>query len=132
MNTQKDLETLQGFISVGQLQTLAAGTKHGERPWFRETLATMAERVATMPKTDEQDGVEDPVAHLHYFVGSADWYITEKDMGDEQLQAFGLADLGLGFPEMGYISIEDVIGHSAELDLHFDPTPLSVIKAGRA
>ena len=28
------------------------------------------------------------VVYLYYFKGSADWYITEKDMEDEQLQAF--------------------------------------------
>jgi len=58
-----------------------------------------------------------------------DWYITEKDMGDEQIQAFGLADLGMGFPELGYISIEELVENGVELDLHWTPKTLAEVKS---
>jgi hypothetical protein len=62
-----------------------------------------------------------------------DWYITERDIGDgdddTQHQAFGLADLGVGEPELGYISIAELIDNNVELDLHFDPTPISQLKS---
>lgn len=62
-----------------------------------------------MDKTYEQDGKgEESIAYLHYFRGSADWYILEKDSEPEQFQAFGWADLG-GGGELGYISIIDLV-----------------------
>ncbi|MHB1531426.1 hypothetical protein [Acidithiobacillus sp.] len=47
-----------------------------------------------MPKNYDTDGQGgDAVAFLHYFTGSWDWYITEKDVDSDdkgQIQAFGL------------------------------------------
>ncbi|MDE2020502.1 MAG: DUF2958 domain-containing protein, partial [Patescibacteria group bacterium] len=48
--------------------------------------------------------------------------------GLEQQQAFGLADLGNGKPEVGYIDIADLIEHDAKLDLHFVPKTIGKIK----
>ena len=80
-----------------------------------------------MPRGYEQDGKGDSaIAYLHYFTGSCDWYITERDTTDEQHQAFGLADLGYG-PELGYISVQELIENGAELDLYFEPKPLKEI-----
>jgi len=67
------------------------------------------------------------IAHLHYFTGSGDWYITERDTSTEQHQAFGLADLGYG-GELGYISIAELIANNVELDLHFTPQPLAQLR----
>ncbi len=61
------------------------------------------------------------LAQFHFFTASADWYIVEKDTdpdGDGQIQAFGLADLGYG-PELGYISLPEILECGAELDLYF-------------
>ena len=81
-----------------------------------------------MPETYGQDGMGDKaIAHLHYFKGSMDWYITEKDMEGEQLQAFGMVDMGYG-PELGYISIAELVQNGIELDLHFTPMTLGEIK----
>ncbi len=83
-----------------------------------------------MPKTYEQDGKgDDAVVYLHYFRGDMDWYITEKDMEAEQHQAFGLADLGMGFPELGYINISELIDNNVELDLYWEPKTLREVKA---
>ena len=82
-----------------------------------------------MPKTYEQDGLgEEAVVHLHYFTGSADWWITEKDSdpdGEGQVQAFGLADLFQDGGELGYISLVEILAAGAELDLHWTPKPLA-------
>ncbi|MBU2766638.1 DUF2958 domain-containing protein, partial [Acidithiobacillus ferrivorans] len=68
---------------------------------------------------------------LHYFKGQADWYITEKDIdpdGAGQTQAFGLADLGMGYPEMGYISIQELVQAGVEMDYHFAQRTLLELK----
>ncbi|MBL0011067.1 MAG: DUF2958 domain-containing protein [Nitrosomonas sp.] len=81
-----------------------------------------------MPKTYGQDGMGDKaIAYLHYFSGGSDWYITEKDMEDEQLQAFGLANLGQG-GELGYISIQELIDAGVEIDLYWTPKTIGQIK----
>jgi hypothetical protein len=76
----------------------------------------------------ETDGQGDnAVVYLHYFLNGCDWYITEKDMEDDQLQAFGYANLGYG-GELGYISIQEIVTVGAELDLHWTPKPLKDCK----
>ena len=101
---------------------------------FGANLVEYGDRVWAMPKTYAQDGMGDQaVAHLHYFKGSGDWYITEVDStrdGEGQIQAFGLADLGYG-TELGYISIAELIGNGVELDLHFTPQTLAELKDTR-
>jgi len=57
-----------------------------------------------------------------------DWYITERDMETDQLQAFGLANLGYG-GELGYISIEELKSSNVEIDLHWTPKTLREVKA---
>jgi len=104
---------------------------HGEAgPHFRGKLLELAATIMNMPRTYEQDGKGDEaVAHLHYFKGSGDWYITEKDVdtdGAGQIQAFGLVKLWE--TELGYISIAELIQNGVELDLHFTPTTLGELK----
>ena len=115
------------FIGRAQLGVIQAGLRGEEWEYFTDKLKELAERFTTMPKTYEQDGAADPIAHLHYFRGTMDFYITERDLTAEQLQAFGWADLGHG-GELGYINIKELIDHGVELDLHFDPKPLSECK----
>tara|TARA_Y100001951_G_scaffold12621_1_gene8044 strand:+ start:296 stop:631 length:336 start_codon:yes stop_codon:yes gene_type:complete len=65
-----------------------------------------------------------PVVKLFVCVGgSATWLLTELD--PETNVAFGLCDLGLGFPELGYVSLtelEDTLGWRLERDRHWTPT----------
>jgi hypothetical protein len=55
------------------------------------------------------------------------WPLTELDHIDEHL-AFGLCDLGLGDPELGYVSLHELaaargaLGLPLERDLYFAPT----------
>lgn len=124
---------LKHFINPSQLSVLRTNsTDSEEKEFFIDKLAQMEEIIKNMPQTYEQDGKGDEaVAHLHYFRGGMDWYITEKDMeGDEgQYQAFGLANLGHG-AELGYIAIKELIENSIEIDLFFEPKTLKAIKAG--
>ena len=64
-----------------------------------------------------------PVVKLFTPDAGATWLLTEIDPGDED-HAFGLCDLGLGFPELGYVSLSELmtvrgrLGLLVELDLH--------------
>jgi hypothetical protein len=78
---------------------------------------------------DRQDQALDfePVGKLFTPDGNATWLLTEIDNPDIDL-AFGLCDLGLGEPELGYVSVSELaavrgpLGLPLERDLHFAPT----------
>jgi hypothetical protein len=87
----------------------------------------LASIVDSMPVTYATDGQGDQaIVHLHYFTAGADWYITERDVYDKQLQAFGKADLGDG-GELGYISLVEILQCGAELDLYWTAKKLAEI-----
>ncbi len=101
-----------------------------ESEFFCDKLAELAETVNTMPKTGETDGQGgEAIVALHYFYGRFDWYITEKDMEDDQWQAFGYADMGS--PELGFINIEELTHNNVELDLNWKPRTLAEVKTER-
>ena len=133
------LETLRQFVGPSQRQALYSAMQGEEGECFRARVKALIDQLEAMPVTYAQDGLGDnAVAHLHYFMGSGDWYITEKDSDpvneagghDGQIQAFGLADLGYG-GELGYISIAELIANGVELDLHFAPQTLAQLKDTR-
>lgn len=132
-NAMTELPLLRQFVPHQQL--LGVLTAEGEESGFAETkLLDLANLVRAMPKTYEQDGLgQEAIAYLHYFGGSADFYITEKDMEREQLQAFGAASYGGGLGlELGYISLADLCAHPLmELDFHYKPQTLREIYAAR-
>ena len=126
------LMTLRAFVGPAQRSAIYSGMRGEEGKFFRELIGNLLVTLDTMPKVYEQDGLGDnAIAHLHYFTGSQDWYITERDTSEEQLQAFGLADFGDG-GEMGYISISELISHGVELNLYWKPRTLSAIKQRKA
>jgi len=65
-----------------------------------------------------------PVVKLFTPVSNATWLLTELDPADPDV-AFGLCDLGLGCPELGYVRISELqsvrgrLGPLVERDLHF-------------
>lgn len=65
-----------------------------------------------------------PVVKLFTPDAGATWLLTEIDPDDDD-HAFGLCDLGLGFPELGYLSLAELasvrgrLGLPVERDLHF-------------
>ena len=77
---------------------------------------------------DRQDQCLDfePVVKLFTPDGNATWLLTELNPNINL--AFGLCDLGLGEPELGYVSLSELatargpLGLPLELDLHFTPT----------
>lgn len=79
-----------------------------------------------------RDQDHDPVVKLFTPDGAATWLINEIDP-DERDLAFGLCDLGMGCPELGYVSIPELfslrgkLGLAVERDRHFTAThPISV------
>ena len=103
--------------------------------WLSVFTPDAAQQLAENHKTQaplkgtsrEQDFV--PVCKLFLPWAAATWLLTELD--DDGL-AFGLADLGFGTPELGYISMDEIYsvqgpgGLRVEQDIHFKPAkPLS-------
>jgi hypothetical protein len=116
-----------GFIGTAQRAAIQAGFKGEEQQFFFDQIGALFAAIQAMPKTYDQDGLgRQSVAHLHYFIGAADWYITEKDVLANQHQAFGLADLGHG-AELGYISLIEITRAGAEIDLFWTPKTLAEI-----
>ncbi len=128
---------------IGDMQLLATekGLRGDDHLFFAGKMRELADIVDNMPVTCGTDGLSDEqtLVSLRYFgKNGAQWFIVEKDPGDpemdgptgpRQLQAYGLADLGMGFPEMGYINIEEITKNTiAELDYHFHPTNLLEVK----
>lgn len=50
-----------------------------------------------------------PVVKLFSVAGSATWLLSELNPFEPTI-AFGLCDLGMGFPELGYVSLEELEG----------------------
>lgn len=81
--------------------------------------------------TDEHEDHQ-PVAKFFDPTGAATWLITEMSPVDNDI-LYGLCDLGMGFPELGYVSlgelesIKGLAGLGIERDIHFEAQyPLSV------
>tara|TARA_R110000796_G_scaffold249151_1_gene376637 strand:- start:521 stop:847 length:327 start_codon:yes stop_codon:yes gene_type:complete len=70
---------------------------------------------------------EDNKPHLKLFnpCGAATWLLSEYDAENEVF--FGLCDLGMGSPELGYVSLGELLqirlpmGLKIERDLHWEP-----------
>ena len=66
-----------------------------------------------------------PVVKLFLPGSRMTWLLTELDPDDED-RAFGLCDLGMGCPELGYVSLSELrsvrtkMGLTVERDLSFD------------
>lgn len=124
---------LRPFVSRQQYQVMLDLSRSGEEQrFFQEKLLEFGSRVASMPKTWEQDGKGDEaVVYLHYFRGGSDWYITEKDVDGGIEQAFGYTVLNgdTENAELGYISIAELTECGVDLDLHFEPRALREVKA---
>ena len=79
---------------------------------------------------------KDGIAYVKLFnpSGPGSWYISEVRKTQEYTEAFGVADLGYGTPEMGYFNIEEITKLSfppfmlkVERDKWFEPMPLTEI-----
>jgi hypothetical protein len=87
-------------------------------------LLTVEDRVRLLVQalSDDRDGP--PIVKLFTPDGAATWLISETDLEDPD-RLYGLCDLGLGFPELGYVSLAEIsavrgrLGLPVERDLHF-------------
>ncbi|OWK21500.1 transposase [Mesorhizobium amorphae CCBAU 01583] len=97
---------------------------------LREKLLANGRQQQPLRGTDDEiDFV--PVVKLFTPDAGATWLLTEIDPEDPDL-AYGLCDLGLGFPEIGSLSLSELtavrgrLGLPVERDLYFKPDkPLS-------
>jgi hypothetical protein len=87
-----------------------------------------------LPALYSQEGVDDPIVRAHFFnpSGAGDWWITEGSRDGDDYRMFGLCDLG--WPELGYVSMNELQGYvgrfglGIERDLHWVQKPLSEVK----
>ncbi len=100
---------------------------------------TEAQRLALTAnglRATRDDGFDPrPVVKLFTPDANATWLLTELDPNDPD-RAFGLCDLGLGCPELGYVSLAELadvrgrLGLPVECDRHFRADrPLSAYAA---
>ena len=90
---------------------------------------------ALLPPLYSQEALgEDAVVLVHFFnpCGTGDWWITEGSPEGDDFVMFGLCDLG--FPELGYVSLNELqavlgpLGLGIERDLHWTPRPLREVR----
>ncbi|MCA1398403.1 MULTISPECIES: DUF2958 domain-containing protein [unclassified Bradyrhizobium] len=88
------------------------------------SLLTVSDRVELLVNALHPDTDHLPVVKLFTPDGGATWLLTECDPDEPDL-LFGLCDLGLGCPELGYVSLAEImevrgrLGLPVERDLHF-------------
>jgi hypothetical protein len=78
------------------------------------SLFTTAQREQLLRNGANPDQDHAPVARLHLMFAKVSWLISELDPENQDM-AFGLCDLGMGFPELGYIYLPEI------LELQDDP-----------
>lgn len=101
------------------------------------TQAIMAQLIANFDAAQQcAEGADDPAPVVKVFTpdAQATWLLTEYDQGNGML--FGLCDLGHGCPELGYVSMRELLnlrgpmGLPVERDAHCKlDKPLSVYTA---
>lgn len=87
----------------------------------------MLETIPDLYETEDTP-LADKIVYAHFFSARGDWYITELDK--EEGLAFGHCDLGMGFPEWGYVSLKELEEvrspmfpsmPAVERDIHYEP-----------
>lgn len=135
LTTEQFLATLQKlrkFVPAFQVEALMQIYRGEEREYAIEIINRLLHTFETMPKTydTEKQETDDKIIYLHYFYGSMDWYIVERDVEAVQSQAFGYADFGgQEGGEWGYISIVELMqSNKIELDFHWTPKTFGELK----
>lgn len=102
---------------------------------IEESLLTVSDRVELLVNALHPQRDHPPVVKLFTPDGSATWLISESDPDDPD-RLFGLCDLGLGCPELGFVSLAEItelrgkLGLPVERDQHFvADKPMSVYAA---
>lgn len=118
------------YMPKGEWQTVKDNMAGEEGQYFIDLAVNLVAFIKAMPITGTNRS-DKALVYLHYFRGSTDCFITERDMEeDEQLQAYGFTILNgdLQNAEWGYISIPEITGAGLELDLHWKTRPMDAIK----
>ena len=90
-------------------------------------LLTSKQRERLLANGAQPGADHKPVVKLFNPTGAGTWLLTELDPEFPGEIAFGLADLGMGFPELGDIGLLELFefrgrfGLGIERDLHFRP-----------
>src|ERR1700694_3239742 len=90
------------------------------------SLLTVTDHVQPLVNALADSNDHHPVFKLFTPDAAATWLISEVDPDDPD-RLFGLCDLGLGFPELGYVSLAEItalrgpLGLPVERDLCFVP-----------
>ena len=129
------------WMGRSQRMAIAQAIRDEEGQYFIDLLVNLKYVIENMPRTYETEKLQtkDKVVHLHYFRGSVDAWVVERDMGDSkyqaeigpQHQAFGAITMineSIGDSEWGYFSIQELIENGIELDLHWTPKTVKEVK----
>ena len=87
-------------------------------------LLSVADHVALLVNALSPDRDHRPVLKLFTPDAQCTWLISESDPDDPD-RLFGLCDLGQGYPELGFVSLSEILsvrgrlGLTVERDLHF-------------
>jgi hypothetical protein len=90
----------------------------------KDELLSVEMRVALLVNALTSERDHQPVVKLFCPDGAATWLISEADPDDPD-RVFGLCDCGVGYPELGYVSLAELsalrgpLGLPVERDLHF-------------
>jgi hypothetical protein len=93
---------------------------------IRERLLRNGAIRRSLDEAGEADPDFIPVVKLFTPDAACTWMLTELDPDDPEI-AFGLCDLGMGFPELGSVFVPELesvrgrLGLPVERDLHFSP-----------
>lgn len=94
---------------------------------IRERLLKNGRIRLVLAETGKAEADFYPVVKLFTPDANCTWLLTELDPEDPDI-AFGLCDLGMGFPELGNVSLSELgalrgqLGLPVERDLHFIAT----------
>ncbi len=120
------LASYMGWPQWSSLQTLMHGGE--ESAFFQEIATNLSRCIAEMPEAGSQDEAE--TVFLHYFLGSSDVWVLEKDAaaGVERVFAFSLLNGDARMAELGYVDLSQLILTGFELDFYFSPKPLAEVR----
>ena len=107
------------------------------RPNFISEAAWTALLVNGAYTAQGDEGDPAPAVRLVLLGTNASWLLTEVDPAELD-RAFGLCDLGLGFPELGYVSLDELAqiqgpaGSTIAMDQQFQTAEALSLHAARA
>jgi len=92
----------------------------------RDVMLRDLDRLPEWDSTGEREvKASTPTVHLFMADGGGHWFLTDKDTSEaDDVRYFGLCDLGLGFPELGWVdrhslvTIRGALGLPVEVETH--------------